>query len=634
MSAAQVTASQLSATEGTTYIPFNKPRKRETLSEPFTDPYKTTPTPGVRLSETYPLDWGILNMLLNRAIFEELKPTISQLVAFAKQDRTTQDSEFGVNEIPMALVVGQDRPLLSALLNKVVRIVTNVEEYTDEEGEQDEEEIRSEQDDDDEDRVEVQATRRTHPAPLVVRLDEGDCNNTASALRALVGGFISQFEEAGAEIPAKRKTSTALAPFDMARLVAGYEDYVTAREKSINLVVVIEQLEAFDIEVIQCLVYACSKHLDSLPISFLATVSDSNYLQRAFTTSTRTMLDTMTLSRSGGYITEIILGETSIKVLKDIMNRTKGCIDALITALQLIHIEHCWYQKAVFDAAKAFVSEVKPLYDAAKKRSFRSRDDYRLSGQTAEPEDVLLAFLTLSKRKAPLADGFSPADVNPNLTHYKLYQQAEELELSNLMHRMARPRYALTALFHLTWCFYELGAYRQEIPLSYLDLLELLAKGPKEIERYTTWMLRKGFESTPVADLATLAQTVLDRTGKTMYNPENPSHNIRRQLEAIVANKEQLDQQARARFANRVTYAMSHYFTGYEHAYHELYITESTDGLKELIDPTPRSVILTGLIRPGAYFRCECCDPEESHAPETTARMPDTCALFQRSLDA
>ncbi|KAG8683991.1 hypothetical protein FRC08_013961, partial [Ceratobasidium sp. 394] len=591
MSPAQVTASQLSATEGTTYIPF-KPRKRKTVSVPLTDPYKATPTPGVRLSERYPLDWGRLNELLNEGIFEELKPTISQLVTFAKQDRTTQGSEFGVNEIPMALVVGRDHALLSALLNKVVRIVTNTEEDTDEEDD------GSEQDEDDEDRVEVRAVHRTHPPPLVVRLDDADCNNTTSALRALVGGFMSQLEEADAEIPIKRKTSTALAPFDMARLVAGYEDYLTYREKSANLVVVIEQLEAFDIEVIQCLVYACNKHLDSLPISFIATVSDSNYLQRAFTTATRMMLDTVVFqppfgqalslavlqrafSRSENGIGEIVLGETSIRVLKDIMNRTEGCADALITALQLIHIEHCWYQKAIFDAANTFVSELEPLYDAEEKKTIWPRDDYELSGQTAEPEDVLLAFLTLSKRKGPLADGFSPADVNTHLTKYKLFQQAKDLELTNLSFRMARPRYALTALFHLTWGFYELGAYRQEIPLSYLDLLELTAKGSKEIEKYATWMLRKGFESTPVADLATLAQTVLDRAGKTKWNPVNPSYDIRKQLGAIAANNEQLDQQARTRFANRVTYAMSHYFTGYEHAYHELYITESTDGLKE-----------------------------------------------------
>ncbi|KAG9087895.1 hypothetical protein FRC06_002311, partial [Ceratobasidium sp. 370] len=624
MSAAQVTASQLSATEGTTYIPF-KPRKRETATEQRTRADQATPTAGVRISETDPLNWRGLNTLLNNAVFEELKPTINQLVAFAKQDRITQDSEFGMNEIPTALVVGRDRALLSALLNKVVRIVTNVEEHA-EEG-----------DDRDEDGEEV-ATVHPRPAPLVVRLDEGDCNNTASALRALVSGFMSQFEEAGTVIPTKGKASTALAPFDMARLVAGYENYLMPQEKPTNLVVVLEQLESFDTEVVQCLVYVCSKHLDSLPISFIATVSDSSYLQRALTAATRAMLDTTifqppsglslclsvlqrTFTHHDDLIYEIVLGEASIKVLKDIMNRTEGRIDALITALQLIHIEHCWYQKAVFDAAEAFVA--------------KTSNDYKLSGQTiAEPEDVLLAFLTLSKRKGRLEDGFSPADIDAGLTESKLHEQAREFEILSLMAGVARSRYALTALFHLTWGFYELGVYRQEIPLSSLDLLELTAKGPKEIEKYATWMLKKGFESTPTEDLTSLAQTVLDRIGDTSYHPESSSHQIRTQLEAVAANKGELEPQARARFANRVTYAMSHYLSGYEHVYHELFIAESTNGLKELVDPAPRSVILAGLIRPGAYFRCECCDPEESHTPEGIAQMPDTCALFQRSLDA
>ncbi|KAG8747080.1 hypothetical protein FRC10_002496 [Ceratobasidium sp. 414] len=645
MSAAQVTAPQLSATEGTTYIPF-KPRKRETATEQGTRADKPTPTPGARVT----VNWrGLINEMIYNTVFEGLKPTVRQLVAFARQDRTTQDSEFGMNEVPTALVVGRDRALLSAILNKVVRVVTNLEEYTDEE---------------DEDEEEVPATYRTRSAPLVVRLDEGDCNNTASALRALVGGFMSQFEETYFEIPIKRKTGNALAPFDMARLVAGYEDYLGSRKNPTNLVVVIEQLESFDTEIIQSLVYACSKHLNSLPITFIATVSDSNYLQCALTAATRAMLDTVvfqppsgmalclavlqrTFVHRGDFIDEIILGETSIKVLKVIMEGTEGRIDALITALQLIYLEHRWYQAAVLDAANLFV---------AGKTAPKPGNDHKLNDQTiAEPEDVLLAFLTLSNRKGRLEGGFSPADVDVNLTESKLYEQAREFGISSLGARVARSRYALTVLFLLTWGFYKLGAYRQEIPLSFLDLLELAAKGPKEIEKYATWMLKKGFEyvnaqhpylrewnltnnnisrSAAPGDLTSLAQTVLNQVGDISFNPENPSHRIRTQLEAIAASTGQLEHQARVRFANRVTYAMSHYLSGYEHAYHELHITESTNGLKELVDPSPRSVLLAGLVRPGAYFHCECCDPEESHAPEGMAQMPDTCALFQRSLDA
>jgi len=121
----------------------------------------------------------------------------------------------------------------------------------------------------------------------------------------------------------------------MARLVASYDDCYGSRgmisdqircllrlnklqDHSPNLVVMLDQLEAFDTEVVQDLVYACryafliplpqrqiltlqhSKHLDSLPILFIVSLSETAYLQRAFTTSTRMMLDTTVFQPSSG----------------------------------------------------------------------------------------------------------------------------------------------------------------------------------------------------------------------------------------------------------------------------------------------------------------------------------------------
>ena len=44
--------------------------------------------------------------------------------------------------------------------------------------------------------------------------------------------------------------------------------------------------------------------------------------------------------------------------------------------------------------------------------------------------------------------------------------------------------------------------------------------------------------------------------------------------------------------------------------------------------------MLSALIRPGAYFGCECCDLDAPDALESMPQRPDTCALFQRSLEA
>ncbi|KAG8720452.1 hypothetical protein FRC09_009553 [Ceratobasidium sp. 395] len=644
MSATQTTAPQLSASEGTTYIPF-KPRKRRTTSEH--DPKAR----GQNSGNTNRPDWGSLHYRLNKAVFQELEPTIGQLVDFARQDRIAQDSEFGLNEIPTALVVGRDRALISALLSKAVRVSTNLDPIKD----TDEEYASRGDSESNEDRA--RGLDPSSPGLLVVRIDEGDCSNITSALRALVGGFVSQFEETDAELPTKKKSSTTLAPFDMARLVTSYEDYHKSQKKSPNLIVVYEQLETFDTEVMQSLIYICSKHLDSLPISFIATASDSSYLQHAFTTATRTMLDTtifqppsgpalclsvlqrtlspaLNQSQPSAIPPELILGETSIRVLKDIINRTDGCIDALTTTLQLIHLEHYWYQKAIFDAADAYLSKAKPLFEAEAVFPGDLDDKPKLGSRiTVEPDDLLLAFLTLSKRKGPLANGFSPMDVNAKLTKYDFYKQVEQLDLISRPDKTDKSRYALSVLYHLTWGFYELGAYRQEIPLTFLDLLELEAKGSKEVEKYAAWMLKKGFESAPAPDLANIVQNALDRVGEPGSRSVGRMYDIHNTLKEIVERGE-LDQEYRARFRNRLVIAVGKYTEGSDNSSQELFVTQSTSGLKELLDPTPRSVILSGLIRPGAYFRCECCDPEESHIPENMAQMPDTCALFQRSLDA
>ncbi|KAG8791057.1 hypothetical protein FRC12_010247 [Ceratobasidium sp. 428] len=637
MSATQITASQLSASEGTTYIPF-KPRKRKATPE-------HDPKPRQSSGNGNQPNWGSLHRRLNEAVFQELKPTINQLVEFARQDRIAQDSEFGLNEIPTALVVGRDRALISALLSKAVRISTNLDPT---------------EDTDEDNKTRARGSDSSCPIPLVVRIDEGDFSNTTSALRALVGGFVSQFEETDSELPTKKKSSTTLAPFDMARLVTSYEDYHTSRKKSPNLVVIFEQLEAFDTEVMESLIYICSKHLDSLPISFIATVSDGSYLQHAFTTATRTMLDTAIFqpplgpalcltvlqrtlspalkpSQSSTIQPEIILGETSIRLLKDVINRTDGCIDALTTTLQLIHLEHYWYQKAIFDAADAYLSKAKPLFDAEAVFPGDIDDKSKLGSRiTVEPDDLLLAFLTLSNRKGPLANGFSPMDVNAKLTKYDFYKQVEQLDLSSRPNKTDMSRYALSVLYHLTWGFYDLGAYRQEVPLTFLDLLELEAKGSKEVEKYAAWMLRKGFESAPVPDLAVVVQNALDRAGEPSFHFENRIYNIHATLPEIVGRctRGELDEGHGSRACNRLVLAMGMYTERSDNASQELFVTQSTNGLKELLDPAPRSVILSGLIRPGAYLRCECCDPEESHTPENMAQMPDTCALFQRSLDA
>ncbi|CAE6366518.1 unnamed protein product [Rhizoctonia solani] len=607
--------SQLSATEGTTYIP-PKPRKGSGGSKS-------------RIPGGYRQAWDRCRKRINQVVLEQCQDTISELVEFAQQYESTQDSSIGIQEIPTALLVGRDRALLSALLSRATHVLTHPEEGQVAEG---------------------KGKQKARAPPLVIQLEEGDCTNTMSALRALVTGFMTQLEEADKEPAVKKKVAATLAPYDMARLVAGYDDYYSSRDDSPNLVVILDRMEVYDAEVLQDIIYACSKYLDSLPFIFATTLSDSYYLQRAFTTATRAMLDPAIFRPSSGAALcsevvqraiydydspyDILLGEASVKTLKEVIDRTDGRIEALITTLQLIYMEHYRYQGPLLEAVPSLHDKPEPNTALCIRKVEQAEPSVR---------DALMALMFIYKRRDPLSDGFRIA--NPQYldqTQYTPKSMVNKLHAEHIktVQNMKTLSYGLNVLHHLTWKFHSLGSYRQEVPLGFLDLLELDARGGDHLEKYATWMLKKGFENTPLSDCADVVREVfkthIARGGKDYQLPysvelsEVANHLWECQVKSLPFGTED-----KAQLASYFTKHISSRF-GLRNTepYSELYYTETSGGLKETLDPAPRSAILSALIRPGAYLNCECCDPEETFAPESMAQRPDTCVLFQRSLDA
>ncbi|EUC56183.1 origin recognition complex subunit 3 [Rhizoctonia solani AG-3 Rhs1AP] len=609
--------SSLSATEGTTYIPF-KPRKGSGSSKS-------------RIPGGYHQAWNRCRKRINQVVFEQCQDTINELVEFAQQHESMQDSGLGIQEIPTALVVGRDRALLSALVSRATHALTHPEtsQATDGKGKQ-----------------------KARTPPLVIQLEEGDCINTISALRALVTGFMTQFEEAAPanEPTTKKKATATLAPFDMARLVAGYDDYYSSRDDSPNLVVIFDRMEAYDPEVLQDVIYACSKYLDSLPFIFITTLSDSYYLQRAFTTATRVMLDPAILRPTSGAALcfeivqralydydspyDILLGESSIKVLKEIIDKTDGRIEALITTLQLIYMEHYRYQGALLEAVPSLHDKPEPNIAEYVQRVEQAGPSVR---------DALMALMFIYKRRDPLSDGFRLTNLQDlDQTQYTPESMVNKLHTEHVktVQNMKTLSSGLNILHYLTWRFNSLGSYRQEVPLGFLDLLELDARGGDHFGKYAAWMLKKGFENTSLSDSADLVRDVFkthiardEREYQLPYSVEL-SEVANHLWECQVKNLE-FGPQDRAQLTLYFTKLISFQFgLGHTEPYSELYYTETSSGLKETLDPAPRSAILSALVRPGAYFNCDCCDPEESFAPESMAQRPDICVLFQRSLDA
>ncbi|KAB5593222.1 Origin recognition complex subunit 3 [Ceratobasidium theobromae] len=611
-------ASVLSATEGTTYVPF-KPRKSSVPSKS-------------RIPGGYHSAWARCRKRINEVVYDQCRDTIGQIIQFAQQHESTQDSGLGINEIPIALVVCRDRVLISALLSQATfSLIHGSNEI-----------------------VEGKGKQRERAQPLVVQLGEADCSNTTSALRALVTGFLTKFEDKDTEVGIKKSVAATLAPFDIARLVAAYDDRYSSQDYSPNLVVIFDRMETYDTQVMQGIIYTCSKYLESLPFVFITTLSEASYLQREFTTSTRTMLDpTVFRPPSGAPLCyeviqrvlydyespyDILLGESSIKVLKDIIDKTDGRVEALSTALQLIYMEHYRYQGPLLEAVPSLHVESEDAQAAEQMECVRKLEQAGLLVR-----DTLMALMFIYRRKDPLSDGFRISDwKDVDQTQYTSESMVAKLHAEHIktVENMKTLSYGLNILHHLTWKFDSLGSYRQEVPLGFLDLVELDARGGDHLEKYAIWMLKKGFESTPLSDTADLVRDVFKKhVARGGVNYDLP---YSAEL-SEVANHLWECQIKGADFSTDDKIQLAFYFTKHissrfgqsrTEPYSELYFTETTGGIKELLDPAPRSAILSALIRPGAYFNCRCCDPEESFAPESIAQRPDTCILFQRSLDA
>jgi hypothetical protein len=119
--------------------------------------------------------------------------------------------------------------------------------------------------------------------------------------------------------------------------------------------------------------------------------------------------------------------------------------------------------------------------------------------EQAEPSvrDALMALMFIYKRKDPLSDGFrisNSQDLDRNQYNPETMVAKLHMEHLKTVQNMKTLSYGLNILHYLTWRFNALGSYHQEVPLGFLDLLELDARGGDHLEKYATWMLKKGFE--------------------------------------------------------------------------------------------------------------------------------------------
>ncbi|KAL0946224.1 hypothetical protein HGRIS_012483 [Hohenbuehelia grisea] len=194
------------------------------------------------------------------------------------------------------------------------------------------------------------------PSNYITQLDATHCSNVMYSMRALVSGFVESWS---GEEEVKRKPSSSLASYDMNTLHAWYEAMSKDRDKSPSLVVVFHNFEQFDPSVVQDIFHISSLHIPQLPLIFILSSSSpqsSRYLRQTYSRSTLSLLRITMFSAPHGdhaleqiltktffdleFTPDIIVGPAILDYIVDHFNRQNSNLDAVLTDLQLAHMKH------------------------------------------------------------------------------------------------------------------------------------------------------------------------------------------------------------------------------------------------------------------------------------------------------
>ncbi|KAJ2915754.1 hypothetical protein MD484_g4658, partial [Candolleomyces efflorescens] len=182
-----------------------------------------------------------------------------------------------------------------------------------------------------------------------------DCVNLTSAMRALITGLVQTDDD----IPRGRyKISEKLANYDINYLTAWYKHYTSIEGSRPVLLAVLHNFEEFDPTVMQDVFYICSQQLPELRLSFILSLSTPlpTYLQIVYPRATLTCLRIRTVAIPSGlsvlneillqtfispdFSSDVILGPAALEYISDFFTRHNRTLDSLTTLIQLAYMKH------------------------------------------------------------------------------------------------------------------------------------------------------------------------------------------------------------------------------------------------------------------------------------------------------
>ncbi|KAG8919584.1 hypothetical protein FRC01_001213, partial [Tulasnella sp. 417] len=512
------------------------------------------------------------------------------------------------------------------------------------------------------------ATYRASKPLFVSQLHARDCANLTSAMRCLILGFVGQVaaddedEDDANGVGGSRGGGPALANYDINLLEAWYRP-VAKRQNPPKLVVVISDFEAFDTSVLEDMLYICSRHSKALPLVFIFNISTStSYIHQSLSLKTLACLEMSSFAAEGGqelfrnvisavfFSLEFDAGVVFSHDTLEILTRTYetyGSFDAVQSVIQLLLLRHFSHPLSVLTTESPPASSITPEFRALLRSKLASDTDRFLALQLSEGEQTEMRDKVVKDVLAAKDDAGLVRAVNSTREAFVANVEARKVALDVvLVLRYAEgggdSRRSVVDVFR--------SAHDVE---RYLEVLggRIRRKSSTDLgdylHRVLDWFDRLGEDGLPqeVVDLRGRLDCIVDEYEKERDKEEDE------EVEQGSPSKSQptgfnLKSASDSAFADRVLECLATFMRDRLYPfecnplYEAWYVNaDGADSIKELLNPSIRSSIISALLAPHAYLQCSCCKPastDESSlvAGGSMASHPDMSIAFSRYLNS
>ncbi|TFY76641.1 hypothetical protein EWM64_g7371 [Hericium alpestre] len=475
-----------------------------------------------------------------------------------------------------------------------------------------------------------------HPSAYVVHLRPPDCPNIMSAMKALVTGFVERSPD-GQEV--KRKPTTSLASYDIELLKTWYEvvrDNCDDAESLPALIVFMHDFEQFDDAVVQDLFYICSAHIPRLPLIYILSLSSPpspSYIHSTYPRSTLSLLRMQTFTLPAGievleeiltetffsidFEPQIMVGPATIEFMTEFFSRYTSSLDSVLTILQLAHLKH-------FD---------EPLAIFASRDASASLDTAFLSQPACFGFLNSLLTASVDAHAARSASGWKIRDI-PALLAFEERAHAEfqsRLRLLRLSFRMLRCVQRVLLSF---------GYRNAEMEKTVPELMSAALRGQLEREgKYLGTMVKKLAPDKLGVLLSELLKLIRDLPAERQQPFEPAAKHLTDALRSL-GSRQGADASALAATEGEwlISWFYNHFVSLEDLQLWEVWYTGSMPFPSELINPSPRATMLSGLLYPHEYVQGSTRPQGTSDDTPSRRRalweLPDTAILFRRYLEA